>query len=197
MPLYWNIPNKDEFNVILREYVMKKIQLGLAIIGLGLASSAVFAAPDGTVTITGKVIQQTCTLAGTSGNYTVSLPTVAASSFTTGALTNGETKYTINLTNCPAGAIGVYYDNTGANVNTSGRLNNTVTGGSNVNVQLLNSAKTAIDLSKDRTGQNLVTATAVANGAVNLDFYARYYATATATTVGDVSTTVGYYVIYP
>lgn len=178
---------------------MKKFQLGLAVISFGLASSTVFAAPDGTVTITGKVVDQTCTVGGTAGNYTVVLPTVGKSTLATAGTTNGDTKFTINLTNCPTGNVGVYYDNTNANINAGGRLNNTVTtgGATNVNVQLLNSAKTVIDLTKDRSGQNLVTANvATANGSANIDFFARYYATGTAT-AGDVSTTATYYVVYP
>lgn len=175
---------------------MKKVQLGLAIIGLGLASSTVFAAPDGTVTVTGKIVDQTCTVGGTSGDYTVVLPTVAKSSLATVATTNGDTKFTINLTACPIGNVGVYYDNTNPNTNTAGRLNNTGSA-TNVNIQLLNSAKTIIDLSKDHTGQNIVTSNvATANGSASLDFYARYYATG-ATTAGNVSTTATYYVVYP
>ena len=96
---------------------MKKIQLGLAIIGLGLASSTVFAAADGTVTVTGKIVDQTCTVGGTAGNYTVVLPTVGKSTLATAATTNGDTKFTINLTACPVGNVGVYYDNTNANIN--------------------------------------------------------------------------------
>lgn len=80
---------------------MKNIQLGLAIIGLGLASSTVFAAADGTVTVTGKIVDQTCTVGGTAGNYTVVLPTVGKSTLATAATTNGDTKFTINLTACP------------------------------------------------------------------------------------------------
>lgn len=175
---------------------MKKLQLGLAVISLGLASSTVFAAADGTVTITGKVVDQTCNVGGTTGSYAVVLPTVARTSLPAGQ-TNGDTKFTINLTSCPTGNIGVYYDNTNPNINANGRLNNIAAGGSNVEVQLLNSAKTPIDLTKDRTGQNLVTANvATANGSANIDFFARYYANAAAT-IGNVTTTATYYVIYP
>ena len=175
---------------------MKKIQLGLAIVSLGLVSSTVFAAADGTVTITGKIVDQTCQLGGTGGNYTVTLPTVNKSTLATAAATNGDTKFTIALTNCPTGNVGVYFDNTNANVNAAGRLNNTGSA-SNVNVQLLNSAKTVIDLTKDRSGQNLIaTNVTTAGGAANIDFFARYYATA-ATTAGDVTSTATYYVVYP
>ncbi|WP_010115526.1 fimbrial protein [Acinetobacter sp. P8-3-8] len=177
---------------------MKKLQLGLAVISLGLASSTVFAAADGTVTINGKVIDQTCTLGGTNGNYTVTLPTVGKSTLPTTGTTTGDTKFTINLTNCPTGNIGVYYDNTNANITANGRLKNTATGGSNVEVQLLNSTKAVIDLTKDRGTQGAI-AVASSSGNANIDFYARYYATAavSAATVGDVTTTATYYVIYP
>lgn len=179
---------------------MKKLQLGLAVISLGLASSTVFAAADGTVTINGKVVDQTCTLGGTNGNYTVTLPTVGKSTLPTVGTTTGDTKFTINLTSCPTGNIGVYYDNTNANITANGRLKNTIAGptGSNVEVQLLNSAKTVIDLTKDRGTQGPLTV-ASSGGAVNIDFYARYYATAAVSTatVGDVTTTATYYVVYP
>ncbi|RKG41036.1 fimbrial protein [Acinetobacter rongchengensis] len=177
---------------------MKKFQLGLAVISFGLASSTVFAAPDGTVTITGKVVDQTCTLGGTNGNYTVVLPTVGKSTLATAGTTTGDTKFTINLTNCPTGNIGVYYDNTNTNITTNGRLKNTIAGGSNVEIQLLNSTKAVIDLTKDRGTQGAL-AVASSGGVANIDFYARYYATAavSAATVGDVSTTATYYVVYP
>lgn len=178
---------------------MKKIKLGLAIIGLGLASSTVLAAADGTVTITGKIVDQTCTLGGTSGNYTVVLPTVGKATLGASGTTNGDTKFTINLTNCPTGNIGIYYDNTNANVNAAGRLNNTATTGAatKVDIQLLNSNKVAIDLTKDRTAQNIQSTNVATNGgSAAIDFYARYFATAAAT-AGDITTSATYYVVYP
>lgn len=177
---------------------MKKFQLGLAVISFGLASSTVFAAADGTVTITGKVVDQTCNVGGASGSYTVALPTVLSSTLPANA-TAGDTKFTINLTNCPTGNVGVYYDNTHANITATGRLKNTIATptGSNVEVQLLNSTKAVIDLTKDRTGQNLLTTNvSTANGSANIDFFARYFAPVVATK-GDVNTVVTYYVVYP
>ncbi|WP_296280011.1 fimbrial protein [uncultured Acinetobacter sp.] len=175
---------------------MKKLQLGLAVISLGLASSTVFAAADGTVTITGQVLDQTCTVTN-GNNYVVPLPTVLASTLSTANATAGDTKFTINLTTCPKGDVGIYYDNTNANTNAAGRLKNTIAGGSNVEVQLLNSTKTPIDLTKTSSGQNIVTANvASANGSANIDFFARYFAAAAAT-AGKVSTSVTYYIVYP
>lgn len=175
---------------------MKKLQLGLAVISLGLASSTVFAGPDGTIIITGQVVDQTCTV--TNGKeYLVPLPTVLASTLSAANATAGDTKFTINLTNCPKGDVGIYYDNTNANTNAAGRLRNTIAGGSNVEVQLLNSAKKPIDLTKTSSGQNLVTANvATASGNANIDFFAQYFASAAAT-AGKVSTSVTYYIVYP
>ena len=178
---------------------MKKIQLGLVIMSLSLTSTAIFAT-DGTITINGKVIDQTCTVGGTAGNYTVNLPTVAKSTLTTVANTMGDTKFTINLSNCPMGDVGIYYDNSNANINSAGRLNNTVTtgGATGVNIQLLNAKKEVIDLTKDQAGQSLITSkVTTVNGSANINFFARYYAASSAVASGNVSTTATYYVVYP
>lgn len=62
----------------------------LILIGMVVAPSLAYAA-DGTITITGKVLDNTCTIGGTSpGNYTVALPTVIKSAFTAINTTAGE-----------------------------------------------------------------------------------------------------------
>ena len=87
---------------------MKKLNLALLTITLSAvgATTSVFAT-DGTITINGRVITSTCTLAGsgTGGtgtgtqNVTVTLPTVSNSVFTAANSTAQATNFTLSLTN--------------------------------------------------------------------------------------------------
>ena len=180
---------------------MKKVQFSLMMLSLSLITTLTYAAPDGTITINGKVMDQTCTIGGTDGNYIVTLPSVSKSTLATANSTNGDTLFSINLSNCPVGSIGIYFDNSHANINSAGRLKNTVmspNAAANVDVQLLNSAKTILDLTKDASGQNLILSNVgTAGGNAKIDFYARYFANAANVTAGGITTTATYYVIYP
>ncbi|AZG12382.1 fimbrial protein [Cupriavidus pauculus] len=175
------------------------------------AMSAPAMASDGTITFTGRVTGQTCTLSGNGGaaNFTVPMPTVAAGALNRQGAVAGRTPFNIRLTGCTpnTGNVGVYFE-PGATVdNTSGRLVNTavasaatettpaVTPATNVQVGLLNDALDNIVLGAAYAAQNSQQV-ALADGAATLQYYAQYVATGAAT-AGDVLTTVTYSVVYP
>lgn len=58
-----------------------------------IAFASVAYAADGTITITGKVLENTCTLGGTSGDYTVPLPTVIKTALDVSGRTAGDTPF--------------------------------------------------------------------------------------------------------
>jgi major type 1 subunit fimbrin (pilin) len=178
--------------------MMNKFTTTIAVLGMLLTANTTFAAADGTITINGKIVDQTCALGGTSGNYTFGLPPIAKSKLAAADLTAGDTIITLNLSNCPVGNVGVYLDNTNSNI-VNGRLKNTAPvaeAATNVQIQLLNSDNKIINLNKDRTGQNIITKTiSTENGSADIDFTARYYST-NATTAGTVSSSITYFVVY-
>jgi len=193
----------------------KYAALTLALISL---SGSVFAATtdsngdnvDGTVSITGRVVAQTCTVSGDSGTtVNVTLPTVQSTLLSTAAQTAGLTPFTIKLTGCTAVAssstspktVGVYFSPATTFDSTTGTLTNTTTSGATkVNVQLLNgSDKSAIKIGQAITAQNVTypgtLPTSGTTGSVNLAYYAQYYATGQATE-GAVTATAPFTIVY-
>ncbi|EQV60871.1 major type 1 subunit fimbrin (pilin), partial [Escherichia coli KOEGE 58 (171a)] len=79
----------------------------IKVIALATFVSAVFAgsamAYDGTITFTGKVVAQTCTVNTSDKDLAVTLPTVATSSLKDNAATSGLTPFAIRLTGCATG----------------------------------------------------------------------------------------------
>lgn len=168
------------------------------------ASSSVYAV-DGTITFNGTLVSSTCSAtigSGSSATATVTLPTTHISNLASSAAVAGLTSYKIVLTGAgcstSAGIATPYYEPSVSNVNTSGRLTNTGTA-SNVDVQLLNSSQTVIDLYTDYSSQTYSTATTGTNSSsvatYTYPYYARYYATGT-TTAGTVVGQVDYSIIY-
>ena len=172
----------------------------IALLGLVSLSSLTNAA-DGEITFTGKVLDTTCTLGGTDGDYTVTLPTVGKTALSTAGATAGDTTFNIELTSCPVTTgISAFFDNTITEVLSSGRLKNTATVGAavNVDVELLNVDGEPLKLQLGTASEQLSTTVAnpTADGDVTLGFKARYYATAPVTTGGEVASRAVYTIIY-
>ena len=153
---------------------------------------------DGTITINGQVVANTCTVAvnGGSNTGTVALKPAPTSALATTGSTYGDMPFTIAVTGCDSSLNGKsvlpYWS--GAQVNSNGRLRNTGTA-TNVDLQLLNQDDlTPIALNAPEGGQGTTGAT-VASGAATMTYYARYYATGAAT-AGPVTSTVNYTLIY-
>jgi len=166
--------------------------------GILATASASAVASDGTITFTGNVESQTCTVSvnGGDSSATVTLPTVASSVLATEGETAGSTAFTISLTACTdtSGSVYAYFEQ-GANVDTTtGKLTNTGTA-TNVQVQLKDSVSNILNIGSDDQTTSPTTSGLSTDGSTTLSYSAEYYATGAATS-GTVSTSVTYSISY-
>ncbi len=118
-----------------------KISKLSAVLALAVSTAAISSfsaqAADGTITFNGKVTDQTCTISTPGGkDFTVTLPTVSASTLATQSATAGRTPFAINLTKCSKGQVATYFE-PGATVDfNTGRLNNQAQTDAATNVQI-------------------------------------------------------------
>lgn len=151
-------------------------------------------ASDGTITFNGTITASTCTVSNAS--QSVQLPQVSASTLNGSGKTAGATQFAINVTGCSAGvtSANTFFESS-PNVNaTGGRLKNTGTAGSNVEIEILNATGTAVNLAATTGSQGIVSVPVTASAATQL-FTARYYATGIAA-AGTVASTVTYSMVY-
>lgn len=166
-------------------------------------------AADGTITFTGKVIDQTCSLTGpasTNGNFTVTLPNVVKGTdiTNTAGTTAGATPFSMKFDGCPTYAnISVLFSGAGIDPGaaSSGLLSNASGTGyaADVAVQLTDSSNNPLDLSNttDAAAQGTAFQTPDPNsGQATFPYTARYYVTGAGLTGGNVSATVDYTVVY-
>lgn len=171
---------------------MKKV--AMVSLGLLLAATQVNAASDGTIDFSGNIASQTCTVKVNGSDAPVVLPTVASSLLKTAGQTAGDTRFTIDLSNCSTqtGDVFAYFEQ-GTGVNADGRLSNTGTA-TNVDLQLLDSGNNALNVgSTDQMTAPLKAK--LSSGAATLTYIAQYYATAAATS-GTVNSRVTYSISY-
>ncbi|WP_339511789.1 fimbrial protein [Pseudomonas sp. RL_15y_Pfl2_60] len=171
--------------------------LGLASVGL-LSASGAYAA-DGTITITGQVVDSSCDIAvnGATGDATVVLPSVSKTTLANPGDTAGATSVSMSLTGCPAtGSVRAYFE--ALNVDqATGYLTNTAaaTPAENVQVQVTDASGTGIDL-RTNDNNNFVDFTDDAGvGTANLEYGVQYVAT-DAATAGQVETQLVYSLDY-
>jgi major type 1 subunit fimbrin (pilin) len=197
------------------------IQLKRALIAAGVATAMMLPlssqASDGTITFTGAVTANTCTVSvnASGANATVALPTVSTSALnnTTAKTTAAGTFFNMAVTACTATpvadiagvaptTVAIYFE-AGPNVDeVTGGLINTVTG-SNVEVNLYNASAASIvgTQIKPGTQTNQPLAQAIGTGGTQW-FYAGYSTAGTnglagaAATAGAVSTSITYSLIY-
>lgn len=155
---------------------------------------------DGTISITGKVIAQTCKVdgnaAGTADAVSVQLPDVLTSQLASSGQVAGAKPFSIEVTGCDSALTSVQTYFSGANINTgNGHLNNLGSAG-NVEVQLLNSSSQPMALNgADATAQSSLPVNLDATGAATLNYSAQYYATGQSS-AGDVNTSVAFTMVY-
>ncbi|QVN11965.1 fimbrial protein [Burkholderia sp. LAS2] len=176
----------------------KALSILMASAGLLAAASSAHAA-DGTITITGEITAQTCTISGDGGgkDFTVTLPNVSTSALSVAGSTAGRKPFRIALSNCSpnSGNASVYFE-PGTTVNAqTGQLFNATGDAKNVEVGLLNKDGSNIKLGAAQAQQNSQTVP-IAGGAATLDYFAQYVATGGAATAGKVGTSVMYSVSY-
>ncbi|MGX5011148.1 fimbrial protein [Enterobacter asburiae] len=177
----------------------KKLALSVLAIAMSLPTAMVAAASVGTVTFKGNINSNTCAVAVNNGtaDATVNLPTVSNNLLNASGKTAGATNFTMALTGCSTAAtaatsVRAYFES-GANVNaTTGNLKNNGTA-TNVEVQLLNNAGTALKAGDN--SQRSAAGTSLTSGAATLVYSAQYYATGVAT-AGTVDTSVTYSIDY-
>ncbi|MGL6017136.1 MAG: fimbrial protein [Gibbsiella quercinecans] len=178
---------------------MNKTKVAIFAASMLLGSQATAAlASDGTISFTGSVTDQTCTVSvnGGSATETVALPVVSKSVLAVAGDTAGATSFTLSLSDCTTASGNAYaYFEQGANVDiTTGRLNNTGTA-TNVAIQLKDANANAIYIGSDIQSDSPATAAISANGAATLNYSAEYYATG-ASTSGSVASSVTYSISY-
>lgn len=155
---------------------------------------------DGTITITGTVVAQTCKVdgnsAGTPDAVSVQLPDVLTSQLASSGQVAGNKPFSIAVTGCDSALTSVQTYFSGANIDTgNGRLNNLGSAG-NVEVQLLNSNAQPMALNgADATAQGSLPVNLDATGAATLNYSAQYYATGQSS-AGDVNTSVAFTMVY-
>lgn len=178
---------------------MKKQLLAFAIVsaaGLALAGSA--QAADGTISITGQVQAQTCTING-GGNIDVSLPTVSVSALSSAGNTAGETPFQIQLTGCSSGmGTATTYFEPGPTIDTTtGYLKPSgASPAGNVEIQLLNSGGTAMALNASTAASQGADLVDASSGAATLDYAARYIAVDGGASAGSANTSVTFTMVY-
>lgn len=153
------------------------------------------AASTGTINFTGKVLADTCAISvNGSGTSTVALPTVMTAAFGSAVgTTAGATPFSIALTGCDTNTASAKMAFNGTNIdNATGNLKNATVGGANVQIELLDSTSAVINT---KTQANAPTI-AVSSGAGSTSLTAQYISTATATTAGLVTSSVGFTLTY-
>ncbi|GAA5069827.1 fimbrial protein [Lysobacter panacisoli] len=171
-----------------------------------IAPAAAFAS-DGTITFTGNIVANTCTIKNIGGDdpnakdFTVLLPNVQNTGLSTANVKAGATNFSLVLggpgqTGCVDNKTAyVYWEPSSPQINpTTGGLKNTGTA-TNVEVVLMNRATGAEINLNQSTGPANPTAVITGNTA-QLDFQAAYKAIGGAATAGTVNTNVTYTVAY-
>ncbi|MCY1227720.1 Major fimbrial subunit SMF-1 [compost metagenome] len=173
---------------------------------VALAAGIVFAsqsalAVDGTITFNGNISATSCTINGNgtgSKSFTVTLPSVAASTLDTAGARAGRTPFTIAL-DCDdaTGAVHTYFEpGPTTDASTGNLMINTGAGtASNVQIGLLNADFTSIKAGFADGVQNSLPVNLSA-GAATLSYFAEYVATGKATS-GAANSSVMYTIAYP
>ncbi|SIT50578.1 Fimbrial protein [Paraburkholderia piptadeniae] len=180
---------------------MKVKKSGLLIataIAAGAALPTASFASDGTITFTGNITPNTCTISGNGGgpSFTVQLPPVSVGSFTASSPVSGKTPFNIALTNCTpsTGSASVYFE-PGASVDLStGQLKNMTGTATYVQVQLLDSNEQKVVIGAGYSPSNQ-TWVSIVNGSATMTYKAAYAMTGTVG-AGTVNTTTMYSIVY-
>jgi major type 1 subunit fimbrin (pilin) len=176
---------------------MKKTLLVAALFASGLVSTASYAGPTGTITVTGNVGTSSCVLQTGSTNVSVPLPRVDPSMLANANDVIGITGFQLKVDSCTAGTKISASFSPDSNTDANGNLTNTstsVSGVTNAQVQLLDQNRQAINLMND-TG--FASRQVVASGGTTtLQYYAQYFAKQNNTTPGDLLSSIQFLMSY-
>jgi major type 1 subunit fimbrin (pilin) len=151
---------------------------------------------DGTVTVNGEVLPQTCTVNGGVPSFGVTLPTLSTSALNGVGRTAGATRFSIAMTDCvgPATTVNAYFES-GPTINAAGRLINQAPGGASVDGQLQNADGSVVNLAGSQGSQNTTPALIVGQSATQ-NYLIAYFSNAAIATAGAFSTSVIYTLVY-
>ncbi|ARU86733.1 fimbrial protein [Pseudomonas sp. M30-35] len=171
------------------------IKLFIAICSVLISSSAL--AVDGTINITGNIIDASCTISinGGAANTTVELPKVSTTALASDGAVAGSMPLNFNLSGCPPNSVVLAsFESNNVDQSTGFLANKSAAPAGNVEVQILNRNGHVIDL---RNQVNNFGGFTDAIGNTNLTFNLRYVAVGGAATAGGVDTLLVYTLHYP
>ncbi|MEE8730254.1 MAG: fimbrial protein [Rahnella inusitata] len=174
---------------------MKKNVIATAFAVTTLMSASSTFAAAGQVNFTGEIIDAGCDIVNTPANpLTVTLGQVAKTEFTGVGSTAAATKFVLQLKNCPAtvNTASVKFDGTSVNGDTSLLALTPQSGmATGVAIQLSDDTNTVLPLFTASKAYPLISAQDN-----NLEFVARYVATATTVMAGPANSTANFSVTY-
>lgn len=175
---------------------MKKISLMIVLSILNLPNAFAF---DGTITITGRILEQTCKISTETKDLSVALPTLPKSNFD-GKTTAGRTMFSIIVSDCSGTKVAVYFEPVGVGAGPSNLKNQATSGAANnVEVRLLGSSGLPITFATREINNGPQTNSQwvnVVNNSATMSYYAEYISTAGSITAGNVVATVQYTILY-
>lgn len=178
---------------------MKKI-IATAVIGMGILSSGMAVASDGTITINGLVTTTSCnvTVDGGTADATVTLPDVSSVQLAETGDVAGAKDFTFALTGCTTGGkVRAYFENDNVNSGTGNLDNSTLPGdggATNVQVQITDGAGTRIDLASAAQANNPYVD--ITDDAATLPYKAQYVSSNGQVIAGLVNTNLVYTLEY-
>ncbi|WP_336218233.1 fimbrial protein [Citrobacter amalonaticus] len=172
---------------------MKKILLPILLIGGVVSFGNVVLASDGTIHFKGNIINEACTVDTNSKNQTVILGDIAAASFSAAGDKSTPTKFTINVTDCPATVKQIAFKFDGINDSDNTKLLKLDSGmtATKVGIEISDSNGVPIDLHTSSPKYNVA-----ADGSASLEFIGRYVATAATVGAGTADGTSEFTINY-
>lgn len=168
----------------------------ICIAGAGLGAQAYATTPttSGTITITGKVTDTSCSLDPASST-SVKLPSVNKSLLSTAGSSTGAAGFSLKVTGCDDGVKVSAAFIPGSNVDANGNL--IATGANNVQVQLLDKDHQVININTDDNTKQMARGVDVSGSTpVNLQYYLRYYSREGNAGVGAITATANFQLTY-
>lgn len=166
-------------------------------LGLLLASSFSAGAADSTITITGRLKDNMCSVSVGSQDFTVDLQIYATNAFRSIGSASNTVPFSITLENCGSAASGVKINMTGTTDSANNTLfrNSTATGyATGIGVQVLNSAGVVVQ--PNQSSSNITSTSLTPNQTNVITYYARMVSTTNPVGAGTVSAAANFTLQY-
>lgn len=173
---------------------MKKTFLAVMMAGSVMAMTGIAHAADGTVKFTGSITDDACIVDSASANQTVSLGTVASTSFSAAGDTSSAQKFDIKLTDCPEGTVAVVFGGATDSANTDLLALDSGMTATGVGVRINNSDDgTQVKLNDTASATRV---TVAADGTATMRYVGQYQSTVAVVTAGTADATSQFTVLY-